>query len=89
MPTFVLSLVHDEQSLRIICSVLGEGSGFDGSDRRFEDKNALIQALTQAGIQPERYEPALRDVLSGKQGSLDLHQNEAQKLGVLHTDTSE
>jgi hypothetical protein len=91
MSVFVLNLICDQDTkpFRAPCSILGEGTGFDGSMRRFEDELDMIKALNGAGIQAERYAVALRMVLSGEQGSFELTQNEAQKLGVLHTDTSE
>ncbi len=91
MAMFVLNLIRDEdpKPFRAVCSILGEGTGFDGSIRRFEDELEMVKAFDSVGIQRERYAVAVRVVLSGKQGSFDLDQNEAQKLGVLHTDSSE
>jgi hypothetical protein len=91
MAIFVLNLVRDEErkSFRAMCSILGEGIGFDSSMRRFEDEREMAKAFDGAGIQAKRYVSALGMVLCGQQGTVDLDQNEAQKLGVLHTDSSE
>jgi hypothetical protein len=91
MAVFVLNLVRDSKPkpLHAICSILGDGSGYAASSRRFFDHLEIVKALNDAGIDAERYENALRRVLAGEQGSFDLDQNEAQKLGVLQTDTSE
>ena len=91
MAKFVLNLTRDEdpRPYRAVCSILGEGTGFNGSTRRFGDEFDMVSAFSSLGIQPERYSVALRMVLSGNQGSFDLDQNEAQTLGVLHTDTPE
>jgi hypothetical protein len=91
MAIFVLHLVRDSDSkpFHAICSILGDGAGFQGSTRRFADRLEIVNALNDAGIDAERYGPALNKVLAGEQGSFDLNQNEAQKLGVLQTDTLE
>lgn len=91
MPTFVLNIIRDEdpEPFRAVCSILGEGTGFDGSSRRFEDELDMAKAFDSAGIPAERYASALKLVLISRQGSFDLDQNEAQKLGVLQTDSME
>jgi hypothetical protein len=91
MPIFVLNLTRDKDTkpFRAVCSILGDGAGFNGGLRHFADDLEVVQALNSAGIQAERYAFALSQVLSGGQGSMDIDQNEAQKLGVLQTDSSE
>jgi hypothetical protein len=91
MAIFVLNLIRDEdqKSFRAICSLLGEGAGFNSGMRRFEHELEMTKALDEIGIPPERYDSAVKMVLCGMQGTIELSQNEAQKLGVLQTDSSE
>lgn len=91
MAILVLNLIRDSdpKPFHAICSTLGDGSGYEASTRRFADHLEIVKALNDVGIGSERYDIALNRVLTGEQGSLDIDQNEAQKLGVLQTDTSE
>jgi hypothetical protein len=91
MAIFVLNLIRneDQKSFRAICSLLGEGVGLNSGMRRFEHEREMMNALNDIGIPTERYDSAVKLALCGMQGTIELSQNEAQKLGVLQTDSSE
>ena len=91
MPSFVFNLKPDlkDRSLNAVCSILGEATGFSGSTRRFADAGELIEALKLSGIQADRYQSAVAVAKLGNVGSFDIDQNEAQKLSILKTDSTE
>jgi len=93
LPAFLVNLRRGEgfEPYVVFCSMVGEVVGFSGVVRRFRSKEDLTVAPIQAGIQSDRYESAViavDQVQSGtKQFSVNL--KEAQKLSLIHTDSTE
>lgn len=52
-------------------------------------ESELIAALTGIGIKPTRYQSILDVVRSGSDSSFEINLNEAQKLDILHIDSTE
>jgi hypothetical protein len=71
------------------CPVEADLEGFSGLTRRFASERALATALEAAGVNVDRSRDALDEVHNGHASSLEITQNEAQKLGILHTDSPE
>lgn len=91
MPTFLFNLRHDSGSQPFIvsCSIVGDIHGFSGVVRRFETIDAVITDLRSAHIAPERYVGVISQLRQGTAISFDVDLNEAQKLAIIQTDTSE
>jgi len=79
MPTFVLNLRRKDHTHRLVgsCSIIGETQGFEPHRREFADEREATKALAAAGIDRSRC------------GSIEVSQNEAQKLDVLWIDSTE
>ncbi|HTH53441.1 MAG TPA: hypothetical protein VL495_05795 [Edaphobacter sp.] len=90
-PAFLLNLRlgSGPEPYVLSCSMVGETCGFSGIVRRFRTKEALIADLNTVGIVSERYSPALLVIDAGECQSFDITLNEAQKLSVILTDTTE
>jgi|KBSMisStaDraftv2_1062788.scaffolds.fasta_scaffold321968_2 hypothetical protein len=92
MPTFLCNLRHDPRSTQFIASVSIVHpimTGFSGVIRRFNRLEDVISALEAAKIAPNRYSDAVSAVRDGQCHSFEIDLNEAQKLDILQTDTSE
>jgi hypothetical protein len=91
MQTFLLKLCHEagERRLCAVCSIVGEPEGFDPLARRFAAEEDLVRALEAAGIQRSRYQSTLDAVRSGEESSFEIGCVEAQKMDVLHIDSTE
>jgi hypothetical protein len=71
------------------CSIVGEIEGFRGVVRRLASLDEVCDALGSAGVARERYAALICDFKPGSKASFDINLNEAQKLGIIQTDTSE
>jgi hypothetical protein len=91
MPTLMLRLscTPSDGSWSLSCSIMGEHKGFNSLQRSLGTESETIEALREAGISDERFDLAIERARSGAESSFEVSQNEAQKLSVLHTDTSE
>ncbi|MBB5330122.1 hypothetical protein [Tunturiibacter gelidoferens] len=91
MHTFSLHLRHESPDGPWIasCPVQADLEGFSGLTRSFASEGAMAIALEAAGVKIDRSREALDEVHNGQASSLEISQNEAQKLGILHTDSPE
>ena len=93
LPAFLVNLrrVEGLEPYVVSCSMVGEVVGFSGLVRRFRSKEDFTAALIQAGIQSERYESAVIavDQVQGQTKQFSVNLNEAQKLSLIHTDSTE
>jgi len=92
MPTFLCNLRHDTAAKQFIASVSIVDLvvvGFHGVVRRFNKVEDVVAALESVRIAPSRYSGAITDIGDGRCHSFVVDVNEAQKLDILHTDTSE
>jgi len=91
LPSFLLNIRRDAgpEPYIVSCSMVGETGGFSGMVRRFRSKEEFAADLDAVGISSERYSPALSTVDAGKTQSFDISLNEAQRLSVILTDTTE
>jgi hypothetical protein len=71
------------------CTLSGDIREFNPVVRRFEAVEKIAKALRDVGIGPDRYEYALELICNEPESSLEIDRNEAQKLGILQTDTTE
>lgn len=91
MPTFLFNLRFDSGPCPMIvsCSIVGEIEGFRGVVRRLASMDEVCHALEHAGIARERYSALVCDFKEGSKASFEISLNEAQKLCIIQTDTSE
>jgi len=92
MPTFLFNLRQDSDPCPFLASVSIVDPiviGFRGLIRRFKTLEDVTSALDRAGIASDRYGSAISSVRQGQPASFSIDQNEAQKLDILQTDTTE
>jgi hypothetical protein len=93
MPDFLLNLRLDEgpNPYVVSCSIVGQVVGFRGVVRRFADRSELMSQLNDAGILSDRYNDPLAHIEAepGQAKSFALDLNEAQRLSIIQTDTTE
>ncbi len=92
MPTFLLNLRCCDEGPNpyvVSCSIVGEIVGFRGVVRRFKSKGDLKASLDCAGIAPDRYLKVISEEDDGKTRSFTIDLNEAQRLSVIQTDSTE
>jgi hypothetical protein len=93
MPTFLLNLRRDEgnEPYVVSCSIVGDLTGFRGVVRRFRNAKALESELGTVGIEPERYAAIISgvDAKPGETKHFGINLNEAQRLSLIQTDTTE
>ena len=92
VPTFQVNLRHDTGPQPYIVSVSivhPDVAGFRGIVRRSASKQETVQAFDVAGINQTRYAAALASIDSGSFCCIGVNQNEAQRLQILQTDSSE
>jgi hypothetical protein len=90
MPTLMLLLSRATSgSWSLSCSLMGEHKGFNSLQRNLGTEPEMIEALREAGISDKRFELAVARARNDAESSFEIDQNEAQKLSILHTDTSE
>ncbi|WP_263367008.1 hypothetical protein [Edaphobacter bradus] len=88
MAVFRCKLSRKDQTQRLIvsCDVIGEEHGYETREREFDNESQAATALSQAGI---RFDPIPKDAGPGWSRSFEISHNEAQKLDVLHVDSTE
>ena len=92
MPTFMIELSRalSDSSWSLSCSISGEHKGFNSLRRCLGTESELVEALKEAGISSQRFELAIDRIRNNNsEECFEVSQNEAQKLSILHTDTSE
>ena len=92
MPTFLCNLRCDSASKQFIASVSIVDPivvGFRGVIRRFDKIEDAIEAFESARIAPHRYAAVVSSIDDCQCHSFEIDLNEAQKLDILQTDTSE
>ena len=92
VPTFLVNLRHDTGPAPYVVSVSivhPDVVGFRGVVRRFTSKQEIVHAFEVAGLDKVRYADALAAIDGGSYCCIDVNQNEAQKLQVLQTDSTE
>lgn len=91
MPTFLLNLRYDsgEEPFIVSCSIVGQIQGFRGLVRRFKNVDTVLEEIGHAGITSKRYEGLVSNINPGAMISFTIDLNEAQKLSLIQTDTSE
>jgi hypothetical protein len=72
-----------------VCTISGDSEAFHSLKRRFVRIEEIESALNGAGVSRERYMTQLQRLKSDLEASLEVDQNEAQKIGVLHTESTE
>ena len=92
LPAFLVNVRRDESHVPYIvsCSMVGQVIGFSGVVRRFANSDDLRSAIIQAGVPLERFEEAIvaADEV-GRTASFSVDLNEAQKLSLIQTDSTE
>ena len=91
MPVFVCKLSHKDKSDRLVvnCTVVGEEHGYETHQREFNNAAHATKALSEAGIGKDRCGPIPEDTKPDWSCSFEISHNEAQKLDVLHVDSTE
>lgn len=91
MPVFLFKLSRNDQTHRLIadCKVIGEEHGYMTRRREFGDEREAVNALSQAGIGESRFAPIPGDAKPNWSCCFEISHNEAQKLDVLHVDSTE
>lgn len=91
LPSFLLNIRRDSGSAPYVvsCSMVGQTGGFSGVVRRFKSKEEFAADLEAVGISVDRYSSALSAVDAGRTQSFDINLNEAQRLSVILTETTE
>lgn len=92
MPTFLCNLRCDSASKQFIASVSIVDPvvvGFRGVIRRFNKIEDAIAAFESARISPSRYAAVVSAIEDCQCHSFEINLNEAQRLDILQTDTSE
>ena len=90
MPVFQCKLTREDQTQRLVvtCTVVGEDHGYETHPREFDNELQVATALLHAGIDKDRVAKITADAKPGS-CSFEISHNEAQKLDVLHVDSTE
>jgi hypothetical protein len=91
MPVFVCTLSRKDETRRLIvtCTVVGEEQGYETHQREFENAAQATKALSGAGVGRDRCGPVPEDADPDWSCSFEISHNEAQRLDVLHVDSTE
>lgn len=91
MALFLCKLSHKDQTHRVVatCTVLGEDHGYETHQREFDNESQAVKALSQAGIGSNRFDPIPERTSPDWSCSFEISHNEAQRLDVLHVDSTE
>jgi hypothetical protein len=91
MPVFVCKLSRKDMTHRLIvnCTVVGEEHGYETHKREFNNAAHATKALSEAGIGRDRCGTIPEDANPDWSCSFEISHNEAQKLDVLHVDSTE
>ena len=72
-----------------VSTMSGNARAFHSLKRKFSNVEEIERALTDAGVSPGQYKEKLGELGQNGETSFEVHQNEAQKLGILITDSEE
>ena len=91
MPVFVCKLTRKDQTHRLVvnCTVVGAEHGYETHHREFNNAAHAAKVLSEAGIGRDRCGPIPEDAKPDWSCSFEISHNEAQKLDVLHVDSTE
>jgi hypothetical protein len=93
LPDFLLNVRFDEGNgpYVVSCSIVGQLVGFRGVVRKFANKESLISEFRSIGIPSERYADVVSavDAEPGQTKSFRIDLNEAQRMSVIQTDSTE
>lgn len=91
MPVFVCKLTRKDQTHRLVvnCTVVGEEHGYETHHREFNNAAHAAKVLSEIGIGRDRCGPIPEDAKPDWSCSFEISHNEAQKLDVLHVDSTE
>jgi hypothetical protein len=91
IPTFraFIQAKHKDNCFVLSCRILGEDIGFRASERRFSNIGEILSAFRTAEVRPELYEPAISALDSYAITEFNVTLNEAQRLSIVQTDTTE
>ena len=91
MPVFVCKLAHKDQGHRLVvnCAVVGEEHGYETHQREVNNAAHATKALSEAGIGKDRCVPIPENTKPDWSCTFEISHNEAQKLDVLHVDSTE
>ena len=79
----------ESHSFIAVCTISGDAHAFHSLKRRFGHIEEIERALTDAGISRERYTTKLQQLNGDNEASFEVDQNEAQKIGILNTESTE
>ena len=91
MPKFQLELIRGgkDAPLMLTCSIVGDPAGVRAVPRKFATSDELEREFGRVGISTERYDQILKLVDEDRRGSIRVDLNEAQRLSVVQTDSTE
>jgi hypothetical protein len=91
MAVFFFKLAHQDKSPRLVATltVQGEDPGYDPHPREFDSAAQAIKALTKVGITNKRFGKIPKSSGADWTTSFEISHNEAQRLDVLHIDSTE
>ena len=91
MPVFVCKLSRKDMTHHLVvnCTVVGEEHGYETHHREFNNAAHAAKVLSEAGIGRDRCGPIPEDAKPDWSCSFEISHNEAQKLDVLHVDSTE
>jgi len=91
MAVFFFKLSRNDNTHRLVatCTVVGEEHGYETRQREFDDESQVVKALSKAGIAKDRLDSIPADLKRDWSCAFEISHNEAQKLDVLHVDSTE
>jgi hypothetical protein len=91
MPEFQLNLSRgsNDTPLILTCSIVGDSAGVRAVTRTFQTADELKLELARVGISADRYDQILSLGDEVRNGPIKVDLNEAQKLSVVQTDSTE
>ncbi len=91
LPKFLLVLRRnlDGKQIECTCTLIGDTREYRPTNRYFRDIKAVSAALEASGIDSNRYGNELTKLANGSEISIEIDQNQAQKLDILQTETTE
>jgi hypothetical protein len=91
MAVFFFKLSRKDETPRLVasCTVIGEEHGYETRQREFDNESQAAKALSGAGIGKNRFDHVPEGAKRDWCCSFEISHNEAQKLDVLHVDSTE
>ena len=91
LPKFMVVLRRDvvSNTFTVTCEMEGDTREFRPSTLRFGSAGEVANNFHRAGLDKGRYKSALERLEDDGKRVFEVTLNEAQKLGVLHTETTE